>query len=79
MFFLSFILFLDEGFQQNQFRALGIVRRSSMDNRSQTTNYSLSWEFLGFFFANIIDLPGRKNQRKSVLEITKMFYFLFEL
>ena len=27
------------------------------------------------FFANIIGLPGHKNKRKSVLEITKMYYF----
>ena len=27
------------------------------------------------FFANIIGLPGHRNTRKSVLEITKMYYF----
>ena len=30
---------------------------------------------LGRFFANIIGLPGHRNKRKSVLEITKMYYF----
>ena len=28
-----------------------------------------------FFFSNIIGLLERKNKRKSVLEITKMYYF----
>ena len=27
------------------------------------------------FFSNIISLPERRNKRKSVLEITKMYYF----
>ena len=26
-------------------------------------------------FSNIISLPERRNKRKSVLEITKMYYF----
>ena len=28
-----------------------------------------------FFVANIIGLPGHRNKRKNVLEITKMYYF----
>ena len=33
------------------------------------------WEF----FANIISLPGHRNKRKSVLEITKMYYFYIHI
>ena len=37
--------------------------------------YSLFHEMFRTFFANTIGLPGCKNKRESVLEITKMFYF----
>ena len=41
-------------------------------------NYTLFNEmFRTFFFANIIGLPGHRNRRKSVLEITKIYYFLY--
>ena len=33
---------------------------------------SLFQEMFWMFFANIIGLPGHRNKRKSVLEITKM-------
>ena len=36
-------------------------------------------EFVRTFFANIICLPGRRNKRKSVLEITKMYYFKVQI
>ena len=39
------------------------------------TNYTLFHEFLSTFFFNKISLPERRNIRKSVLEITKMYYF----
>ena len=29
------------------------------------------------FFSNIIGLPERRNKRKSVLEITKIYYFFY--
>ena len=34
-----------------------------------------STNFFRRFFSNIIDLPEHRNKRKSVLEITKMYYF----
>ena len=37
--------------------------------------YTLFHEFVSTFFSNIIGLPERRNKRKSVLEITKMYYF----
>ena len=38
-------------------------------------NYTLFHEFFSTFFWNKISLPERRNKRKSVLEITKMYYF----
>ena len=32
-------------------------------------------KFFFTFFANITGLPGHRNKRKSVFEITKMYYF----
>ena len=37
--------------------------------------YTLFHEKNITFFSNIIGLPERRNKRKSVLEITKMYYF----
>ena len=37
--------------------------------------YTLFHEFVSTFFWNKISLPERRNKRKSVLEITKMYYF----
>ena len=37
--------------------------------------YTLFHEMFSTFFSNIIGLPERRNKRKSVLEITKMYYF----
>ena len=31
------------------------------------------------FFASVICLPGHKNKRKCILEITKMFYFYIQI
>ena len=36
--------------------------------------YTLFHEFFSTFFGNKISLPERRNKRKSVLEITKMYY-----
>ena len=38
--------------------------------------YTLFHEFFSTFVLNKISLPERRNKRKSVLEITKMYYFL---
>ena len=38
--------------------------------------YTLFHENILKFFSNIIGLPEHRNKRKSVLEITKMYYFL---
>ena len=38
-------------------------------------NYTLFHEMFSTFVSNIIGLPERRNKRKSVLEITKMYYF----
>ena len=37
--------------------------------------YTLLHEHFRRFFSNIIGLPEHRNKRKSVLEITKMYYF----
>ena len=37
--------------------------------------YTLFHEIFSTFFFNKISLPERRNKRKSVLEITKMYYF----
>ena len=37
--------------------------------------YTLFDEKMSTFFSNIIGLPERRNKRKSVLEITKIYYF----
>ena len=37
--------------------------------------YTLFHENILKFFFNIVGLPERRNKRKSVLEITKMYYF----
>ena len=37
--------------------------------------YTLFHEMFSTFFKNKISLPERRNKRKSVLEITKMYYF----
>ena len=39
-----------------------------------TTVYTLFHEMFSTFFFNKISLPERRNKRKSVLEITKMYY-----
>ena len=39
-------------------------------------NLTLFHTFFRMFFANIIGLPEHRNKRKSVLEITKMYYFV---
>ena len=41
--------------------------------------YTLFHKILSTFFANIISLPGHRNKRKSVLEITKMYYFKIQI
>ena len=38
-------------------------------------DYTLFHENVLIFFSNIIGLLERRNKRKSVLEITKMYYF----
>ena len=37
--------------------------------------YPVPRKHIDVFFSNIISLPERRNKRKSVLEITKMYYF----
>ena len=37
--------------------------------------YTQFHEKTSAFFSNIIGLPERRNKRKNVLEITKMYYF----
>ena len=44
-------------------------------NRLTELNYTLFHEMFSLGFFNIIGLPERRNKRKSVLEITKMYYF----
>ena len=34
---------------------------------------------LGRFFANIINLPGHRHKRKSVFEISKMYYLYSQI
>ena len=41
----------------------------------ESIRYTLFHEFVWTFFSNIIGLPERRNKRKCVLEITKMYYF----
>ena len=38
-------------------------------------DYNLFHEFFSKFFSNNISFPEPRNKRKSVLEITKMYYF----
>ena len=38
-------------------------------------DYTLFHEQISTYFGNNISLPERRNKRKSVLEITKMYYF----
>ena len=42
-------------------------------------HYTLLHNIFRMFFANIIGLPGLRNKRKSVLEITKMYYFKIQI
>ena len=39
------------------------------------TVYTLFHEKMSTFFWNKISLPERRNKRKSVLELTKIYYF----
>ena len=39
------------------------------------STYTLFHEKISTFFKNKISLPERRNKMKSVLEITKMYYF----
>ena len=45
------------------------------DDVYDTSTYTLFHELFSTFVSNIIGLPERRNKRKSVLEITKMYYF----
>ena len=45
------------------------------DKTASVLNYTLFHEKISKFFSNIIGLPECRNKRKSVLEITKMYYF----
>ena len=44
-------------------------------NEGRLNMYTLFHEIFSTFFGNKISLPERRNKRKSVLEITKMYYF----
>ena len=46
-----------------------------MKNVNRNETYTLLHENKLTFFANITGLSGHSNKRKSVLEITKMYYF----
>ena len=48
------------------------LKRSAV---AKSLAYTLFHEFFSTFFWNKISLPERRNKRKSVLEITKMYYF----
>ena len=41
---------------------------------TEMSDYTLFHEIFSTFFKNKISLPERRNKRKSVLEITKMYY-----
>ena len=43
--------------------------------QSVYVTYTLFHNFFSTFFINKISLPERRNKRKSVLEIIKMYYF----
>ena len=58
----SYITFADTGFKGDN---------SALNN----VTYTLFHEIFSTFFLNKISLPERRNKRKSVLEITKMYYF----
>ena len=48
--------------------------------KKSKTGHSLSHEmFRTFLFANIIGFPRHRNKRKSVLGITKMYYFYIQI
>ena len=49
--------------------------RQAFTVMTQLVTYTLFHEFFRtWVFSNIIGLPGHRNKRKSVLEITKMYY-----
>ena len=49
--------------------------RNSLHKGEGSQNYTLFHEKNSTFFSNNISFPERRNKRKSVLEITKMYYF----
>ena len=46
-----------------------------LPNLKHLFTYTVFHEHVSTFFLNKISLPERRNKRKSVLEITKMYYF----
>ena len=48
---------------------------SMIDDIYDTSVYTLFHEKMSTFISNIIGLPERRNKRKSVLEIIKMYSF----
>ena len=64
--------------QDNTYHGLCYTSRGALVGTRNIKNeitYTLFHEFFSTFFFNKISLPERRNKRKSVLEITKMYYF----